>query len=130
MTREDVRVGVMCLVVLGLAVVWSITPASAEPAQWSVSAVIVDRAKAHGVSSTLMLCMADRESNLNPLAVGDHGTSYGLFQIHEYGLLHLFRQQGYGSVWSEWDSADFTGRAIADGRGRAWTGSWFQCGGW
>ncbi|MHB1701316.1 MAG: transglycosylase SLT domain-containing protein [Acidobacteriaceae bacterium] len=44
-------------------------------------------AQAKGVTPTTAVADAYVESGLNPKAVGDHGTSFGLYQLHEGGEL-------------------------------------------
>ena len=47
-------------------------------------------AEQEGVSPALALAIMMQESAGNPQAVGDGGTSFGLFQLHEGGdVLHL-----------------------------------------
>lgn len=48
---------------------------------------IVNVAKQKGVDPYLAIATAIQESGLNPQAVGDQGTSFGLFQLHEGGEL-------------------------------------------
>lgn len=53
----------------------------------SVIEVITHAADRHGVDRALALATAYWESKYNPRAVGDGGTSYGLYQLHEGGQL-------------------------------------------
>ena len=49
-----------------------------------------------GVDPNLALATAIEESNLNPQAVGDGGTSFGLYQLHQGGELgNLSQQQAF-----------------------------------
>lgn len=99
----------------------------ADAREWTVPEIIADRAAAHGVSAPLMVCIAQLESRLDPLAVGDHGQSYGLFQLYRWGGMYpRFWAQGYSDLWSAWDQADFAARAVADGYGPHWT-AWRYC---
>lgn len=59
-------------------------PQGVDPA---VVQAIVTAAKDEGVDPRLALAMAQQESGLNPSAVGDQGTSFGLFQLHQGGEL-------------------------------------------
>jgi hypothetical protein len=45
-------------------------------------AVILKHARQFGLDPAAVLAYALEESNLNPGAVGDHGTSFGVFQAH------------------------------------------------
>ncbi|WP_211897689.1 transglycosylase SLT domain-containing protein [Saccharopolyspora erythraea] len=48
---------------------------------------ITSVAQQHGVDPILALATAYQESKLNPRAVGDNGTSFGLYQLHRGGQL-------------------------------------------
>lgn len=52
-----------------------------------IEAAIVGSAETYGVDPRLALSIAQYESGLNPAAVGDGGTSYGLYQLHQGGEL-------------------------------------------
>ncbi len=56
-----------------------------------VQRTIVDIARQLHVDPTLALADATVESGLNPNAVGDHGTSFGLFQLHSGGELEALK---------------------------------------
>lgn len=50
----------------------------------------------YGVPTLIWETVAEVESGLNPRAVGDHGTSFGLFQLHRGGQLgNLTPEQAY-----------------------------------
>ena len=71
------------------------------PDPYGVSAVVADVAaqiaQQYGVNSTTLVDIAlatmQQESGGNPQAVGDNGTSFGLFQLHEGGELGGLSQQ-------------------------------------
>lgn len=65
----------------------AINDAVANPANASVVATIQAVAKQLGVDPNLALATAYQESKFNPTAVGDRGTSFGLFQLHQGGEL-------------------------------------------
>lgn len=48
---------------------------------------IIAQARAYNLDPRLALADAQVESGLNPRAVGDNGTSFGLFQLHQGGEL-------------------------------------------
>ena len=50
-------------------------------------AAIVKVARSLGLDPVLALAAAETESEFNPQAVGDNGTSFGLFQLHQGGEL-------------------------------------------
>jgi hypothetical protein len=61
-----------------------------------IETVIIASATAHGVDPYTAIACATAESALNPHAVGDNGTSFGLFQLHEGGELgNLTREQAF-----------------------------------
>jgi hypothetical protein len=62
---------------------------------YNVSGTIASVASAEGVPPALAVADAEVESGLDPYAVGDKGTSFGLFQLHEGGELP--------SDWSQWE---------------------------
>jgi hypothetical protein len=53
----------------------------------SILRTIVETAEKYGVDPILAVATAIQESNLNPFAIGDNGTSFGLFQLHRGGEL-------------------------------------------
>jgi peptidoglycan hydrolase-like protein with peptidoglycan-binding domain len=53
----------------------------------TIETVIIDSARRHGVDPYLAVAIATVESRLDPHAVGDNGTSFGLFQLHKGGEL-------------------------------------------
>lgn len=108
---------ILAIILAGL----TFQPAHADPSDVAATiAVIYDRAAAHGQSGAAMERLAMCESRLDPNAVGDHGTSIGLFQISDRGLLPLFRQWGYTDRTDPWQAADFTARALAAGLRAHW----------
>ncbi|MED0963677.1 invasion protein [Bacillus paramycoides] len=48
--------------------------------------VISKVAKRHGIPDWIPLSIADHETKFNRKAIGDNGTSFGLFQLHRGGL--------------------------------------------
>lgn len=61
-----------------------------------VIAAITQAANEAGVPVNLALAIAQHESGLNPQAVGDQGTSFGLFQLHQGGELgSMSKQQAF-----------------------------------
>ncbi len=94
----------------------------AEPIDTAATiAIIHERAAAWGQSGVAMERLARCESRLDTNAVGDRGHSVGLFQIHDQGLLSLFRQWGYDDRADAWQASDFVARALAQNMGRHWS---------
>ena len=54
---------------------------------YNVIPTITQVAEQQGVPPALAIATAQQESGLNPYAVGDHGTSFGLYQLHQGGEL-------------------------------------------
>lgn len=51
-----------------------------------VAQIITEEAVRNGLPAYIPLTIAMNESGMNPKAVGDNGTSFGLFQLHRGGL--------------------------------------------
>ena len=63
------------------------------------AATVTAIAKSYGIPPWLALDIAQMESGMNPKAVGDHGTSFGLFQLHKGGQLgNLTKQQAFNAT--------------------------------
>ena len=66
--------------------------------QGSAGAIIA-AARHYGVDPVLAMATAMHESGGNPFAVGDHGTSFGLFQLHQGGELgNMSKTQAFNPV--------------------------------
>jgi hypothetical protein len=74
-------------------------------------------AQNHGVNPYVLINIVRLESGFNPYAVGDHGMSLGLIQLHQYGLRRHFYAMGYTDVFSAEQSADYLAR-VASGEFR------------
>lgn len=59
---------------------------AAAPVYTGPAAIIEQQARRSGIPAYIPLTIAEWESGLNPAAVGDAGTSFGLFQLHRGGL--------------------------------------------
>lgn len=63
---------------------------------YNVVPIITGIAEKYGVNPLLAIATAIHESGLNPKAIGDNGTSFGLYQLHEGGELgNMTPQQAY-----------------------------------
>ena len=69
-------------------------------ADQSVVAIVVQVAQSLGVDPRLALAIMQQESGGNPQAVGDHGTSFGLFQLHRGGELGNMSPQQAFDPWT------------------------------
>ena len=58
----------------------------------AVNAAIAQAAQENGVPLNLAMAIAQQESGLNPQSVGDQGTSFGLYQLHQGGELGSLTQ--------------------------------------
>lgn len=69
----------------------------------------------HGVAEWGLKRVANCEthSTFNPYAVGDYGTSFGLFQLHRGGLLGRFYAEGYSDPMNPYEAAEFTASVMA-----------------
>jgi hypothetical protein len=114
--KNAIPVAVLCAVLF----LQGAPSVQAQADEAAIVAIIWERAAAHGQSGAAMERIARCESRLNPNAVGDRGQSHGLFQIHNAGLLSLFRQWGYDDRTDPWQASDFTARALAAGLRRHW----------
>lgn len=54
----------------------------AETPMDNITQFIAETAKEYGINPQLALYVSYKESKWNPSAIGDHGTSFGLWQIH------------------------------------------------
>lgn len=66
----------------------------------TITDYIVTESLVNGVDPQLILNTAKFESRLNPHAVGDHNTSFGLYQIHLPAHSEISRAQAEDIVWS------------------------------
>jgi hypothetical protein len=62
----------------------------------TVAQIIAEVAKSYGIPPAVALSIASQESGLNPDAVGDGGTSFGIYQLHEGGELG-----SHSEAWAE-----------------------------
>jgi hypothetical protein len=76
---------------------------------------IDDTAAAYGwwLRPTLRsIARCESGGTFDPNVVGDHGTSYGLVQLHRGGLLERFYAAGYDSAFDPWQSLAFLARVL------------------
>lgn len=73
--------------------------------------------KLQGVSSVVVDSVIRCESNYNPNAVGDHGYSYGLVQIHLPSHLDITKAQAFDPDFA----INYLASQIKQGNGKLWT---------
>ncbi len=74
-------------------------PTLVDTSTSSIKSFIAQNLKLQGLPDSY-LSIPNCESGFNPLAVGDHGTSYGLWQIHLPAHLDVTKEQALDPVWS------------------------------
>jgi soluble lytic murein transglycosylase-like protein len=60
----------------------------------AVAAIVRIECAHFGVPEDFALCVADRESRLDPQAIGDHGNAVGLYQFHLSTWQHFRARMG------------------------------------
>lgn len=72
--------------------------------------VLIDRAAAkYGVSRERLTAVLSCESGLSASAVGDHGTSFGIAQIHLPAHPDISKSQALDAAWSiDWAAHQFS----------------------
>lgn len=79
-----------------------------EPAPDTVEGLIRHYAALYGAGPEEMLAVARCESGLRPDAIGDNGTSFGIFQIHLPAHPSITKDQAVDPAWaSEWAAKEF-----------------------
>lgn len=61
---------------------------------------IITESLVAGVDPQIVLNTARNESRLNPNAIGDHGTSYGLYQLHLPAHPDISKENAENIIWS------------------------------
>ncbi len=89
-----------------------------------VVGIIHEAAARHGVSGAWLVEVARCETRgqpFHPQAVGDGGTSFGIFQLHRGGELGTFYARGFSDPFNVWEAAEFAAQRFAEGAARAWS---------
>jgi hypothetical protein len=108
-------------------VLGSATPALADETRYDSSDVIAAIHQASeeiGVSEAWLYRVVDCETGhtFNPYAIGDHGTSLGMAQLHMGGgELVRFLAWGYDSPFDPYQAARFMAQEFAFGRAGSWS---------
>jgi soluble lytic murein transglycosylase-like protein len=90
----------------------------------AVAAIIRIECAHYGVPDEFALCVADRESRLDPHATGDHGEAVGLFQFHLSTWQHFRTRMGMTTDDLRLDAREAARTAcwaFANGFQRRWT---------
>lgn len=87
----------------------------------TVAQIIAEVAKSYGIPPAVALSIASQESGLNPDAVGDGGTSFGIYQLHEGGELG-----SHSEAWAEnvKNNAETALREVAEVRANEPDANW------
>jgi len=83
---------------------------------WTPEKYLWEASIKYGVDYDLLLCLAQKESSFNSLAIGDNGLAKGLFQIHTDK--HSINDECAFDIKC---SADWTAQKIKEGKGYLWT---------
>lgn len=71
----------------------------------TVAQIVSEVAQQFGIPPAVALAMGEQESGLNSTAVGDNGTSFGVFQLHEGGELGSHTQAWADNVRNNAETA-------------------------
>ena len=116
MQNKHIRVALATILVL----VGSTTCAQVAVApeqNLTIKEIISKEASAHKVSEEVMNKVINCESEYNPEAVGDHGHSLGLVQIHNFYHPEITRAQALDPEFA----IDFLATNLAKGKGKLWS---------
>ena len=79
--------------------------------------MITSSADKYGVNRSLLAQIIKCESGSNPNAVGDHGTSFGLVQIHLPAHPNITKEQALDPEFS----TDYLAKQISIGNANMWS---------
>ena|SRR5665213_1265770 len=83
----------------------------------TIGALIDFDALYYGVDPNLMRDIIQRESLGNQYAVGDHGTSFGLTQLHDIAQKGITKAEAFNPVFS----INYLAEHLAAGQGKMWS---------
>jgi soluble lytic murein transglycosylase-like protein len=83
----------------------------------SINDLITLYATKYDVSRETLKNIINCESDFNPKAIGDFGTSYGLVQIHLVAHPDISKADAYDPIFS----IDYLAKSIKNGKGNQWT---------
>ncbi len=87
--------------VITALLILAIHAAPADPSLSYMNGVVEICANIHGIDADLCRCIINRESEWNPDARGDNGTSVGLWQWKEESIRYAFGEMGICWDWIE-----------------------------
>lgn len=79
--------------------------------------MLQDSALVYGVSLLALTNTLQCESKLNPHAIGDHGHSYGIAQIHMPSHPNITKTQALDPAFA----IDWTAKQFSEGKSSMWT---------
>jgi soluble lytic murein transglycosylase-like protein len=82
-----------------------------------VKALIALSSAKYGLDARIVASVVECESGGNPVAIGDHGTSFGIAQIHLIAHPNITKTQAFDPVFA----IDYMAREISLGNGSMWT---------
>ena len=108
------------LIFIGFFASFSATNADIAPLkapESSIDNLIALNSDIYSVSQETLYRTIKCESSFNPQAVGDHGTSFGIAQIHLVAHPDITKKQALDPSFS----IDYLAKSIKNGKGRMWT---------
>lgn len=93
-------------------------PINDEAGPWTVEDTHLALAR---YGSARAECIVRVESQYQPYAVGDHGTSFGVAQWHRGGLLEWYFAQGYTDPFDPYQSVRGLQQALNAGMAHHWS---------
>lgn len=92
-------------------------PKLAQDASLTLERAIAQAEIKYGLKRNIMARTIKCESSMNPKAVGDHGTSFGLAQIHLVDHPEVSKEQALDPYFS----IEFMAREFSKGNARLWS---------
>lgn len=86
-------------------------------ASLSIERAITLAAAKHGLDAKILTRTIKCESSMNPKAVGDHGTSFGIAQIHLIDHPEITKEQALDPYFS----IEYMAQQFAKGNARLWS---------
>lgn len=83
-----------------MMMLWGIQPVTASSTPDEIRTFIYDTATVAGVDADTATRIANCESGYDPLIKGDHGKSYGLWQIYLPAHPEITKEQALDPTWS------------------------------
>lgn len=118
-SRTMKKIFIMSVLVLILVLSWPKQAGSLDipVTEKTIPQIINHFAKQYNVSAEKMLKTLTCESNLNPRAIGDHGKSFGIAQIHLPSHPYVSVAQAQDPIFA----TEFMAKEFARGNAKIWT---------